>query len=51
MCRTTGILAGMSPESTVMYYEYITRTYGQRFGDLGFPEILISSVNFQKFVG
>jgi aspartate racemase len=49
MHRTIGILGGMSPESTVMYYEYITRTYGQRFGDFGFPEILIYSVNFQKF--
>lgn len=48
MHRTIGILGGMSPESTVMYYEYITRTYRQRFGDFGFPEILIYSVNFQK---
>ena len=49
MHRTIGILGGMSPESTVMYYEYITRTYEQRFGDFGFPEILIYSVNFQRF--
>jgi len=49
MHRTIGILGGMSPESTAMYYEYITRTYKQRFGDFGFPEILIYSVNFQKF--
>jgi aspartate racemase len=49
MRRTIGILGGMSPESTVMYYEYITRTYEQRFGDFGFPEILIYSVNFQRF--
>jgi aspartate racemase len=49
MHQVIGILGGMSPESTVMYYEYITRTYGQRFGDFGFLEILIYSVNFQKF--
>jgi aspartate racemase len=49
MHRTIGILGGMSPESTAMYYEHITRTYKQRFGDFGFPEILIYSVNFQKF--
>jgi aspartate racemase len=49
MHRTIGILGGMSPQSTVMYYEHITRTYKQRFGDFGFPEILIYSVNFQKF--
>jgi aspartate racemase len=49
MHRTIGILGGMSPESTVMYYQCITRTYEQRFGDFDFPEILIYSVNFQKF--
>jgi len=49
MHRTIGILGGMSPESTAMYYEYIRRTYKQRFGDFCFPDILIYSVNFQKF--
>ncbi len=48
--KTIGILGGMSPESTTLYYEHITRTYTQRFGDYGYPEILIYSVNFQKFV-
>jgi len=40
----------MSPESTAAYYEEITRTYTERFGDYGYPEILIYSVSFQKFV-
>jgi aspartate racemase len=40
----------MSPESTAVYYEHITRSYTERFGDFGYPEILIYSVNFQKFV-
>mgnify|MGYP006278172071 CR=1 FL=1 len=48
--KTIGILGGMSPESTVAYYEYITRTYTQRFGDYGYPEILIYSVSFQPYV-
>ena len=48
--KTIGILGGMSPESTTLYYEHITRTYTARFGDYGYPEILIYSVNFQKFV-
>ena len=47
--RKIGILGGMSPESTTLYYEHITRTYTARFGDYGYPEILIYSVNFQKF--
>lgn len=50
MYRKIGILGGMSPESTSTYYEEITRTYTERYGDYGYPEILIYSVNFQKFV-
>lgn len=50
MHKKIGILGGMSPESTVVYYEHITRSYTQRFGDYGYPEILIYGVNFQKFV-
>jgi aspartate racemase len=40
----------MSPESTVAYYEYITRTYTERYGDYAYPEILIYSVSFQPYV-
>lgn len=50
MHKKIGILGGMSPESTLVYYEHITRAYTQRFGDYSYPEILIYSVNFQKFV-
>ncbi len=50
MHKRIGILGGMSPESTVAYYEYITRTYTGRFGDYGYPEILIYSVSFQQYV-
>jgi aspartate racemase len=48
--RRIGILGGMSPESTVAYYEYITRSYTERFGDYSYPEILIYSVSFQPYV-
>ncbi len=48
--KTIGILGGMSPESTTAYYEYITRAYTQRFGDYGYPEIIIYSVSFQPYV-
>ncbi len=50
MHKRIGILGGMSPESTVAYYEYITHTYTERFGDYGYPEILIYSVSFQQYV-
>jgi aspartate racemase len=48
--KKIGILGGMSPESTTLYYEHITRTYTAQHGDYGYPEILIYSVSFQKFV-
>ena len=50
MHKRIGILGGLSPQSTVTYYEHIARTYYKRFGDHGYPEILIYSVNFQEFV-
>jgi aspartate racemase len=48
--KRIGILGGMSPESTALYYEHITRAYTAQHGDFGYPEILIYSVNFQRFV-
>ena len=50
MHKKIGILGGLSPESTATYYEYITREYTRRYGDYGYPEIIIYSVNFQEFV-
>jgi aspartate racemase len=50
MHKRIGILGGMSPESTVEYYQYITRTYTERYGDYGYPEVLIYSVCFQSYV-
>ncbi len=50
MHRKIGILGGMSPESTTAYYEHITRRYTAQYGDYGYPEILIYSVNFQRYV-
>jgi len=50
MHKRIGILGGMSPESTVEYYQHITRTYTERYGDYGYPEVLIYSVSFQPYV-
>ena len=50
MHKKIGILGGMSPESTVEYYQYITRAYTERLGDYGCPEIIIYSVSFQPYV-
>ncbi|MBN1658518.1 MAG: aspartate/glutamate racemase family protein [Anaerolineae bacterium] len=50
MAKRIGILGGMSPESTVAYYEYLTRTFTERYSDYGYPEIVIYSVSFQSYV-
>jgi len=50
MHKRIGILGGLSPESTIEYYQYITRTYTQRFGDYRNPDIIIYSVSFQPYV-
>lgn len=48
--KTIGILGGVSPESTITYYEHTVRTYRERFGDHSYPEILIYSVSFQTIM-
>lgn len=50
MHKKIGILGGLSPESTVAYYEHITREYVARYHDFSYPEVLIYSVNFQQYV-
>lgn len=49
MHKRIGIIGGLSPESTVTYYLHITRTYTERFGDVGYPEIVVSSANLEQF--
>ncbi|MFA5905098.1 MAG: amino acid racemase [Desulfobacula sp.] len=49
MHKKIGIIGGLSAESTVSYYLHITRTYIERFGDCGYPEIIIFSVNLENY--
>ena len=49
MHKKIGIIGGLSPESTVSYYLHITRTYVEKFGDYGYPEIIIYSVNLENY--
>jgi len=48
--KKIGIVGGLSPESTISYYQYLVRRYQELFGDHGYPEIVIYSVNFQSYV-
>lgn len=49
MKKRIGILGGISHESTGKYYELLHQKYFQRFGNYYFPEVVIFSLNFQKF--
>lgn len=49
MHKRIGILGGMTPESTITYYQHIFRRYEELHGDLGYPETVIYDVSFQRF--
>ena len=49
MHKRIGILGGLTAESTVHYYQHIFKTYEERHGDLGYPEMIIYDVSFQRF--
>lgn len=46
--RTTGLLGGMSWESTVPYFQVINREVGRRLGGLHSARIILLSVDFQE---
>ncbi len=45
-----GIVGGMSPESTVTYYQRIIQKHLEEFGDHTYPRIIMASVSFQKYI-
>jgi aspartate racemase len=47
--KRIGILGGISPESTRMYYDHIIEAYYMREQDYHSPEIVIYSLDFQRF--
>jgi aspartate racemase len=49
MYKRIGILGGMTPESTVTYYQHIFRRYEELYDDLSYPETVIYDVSFQRF--
>jgi len=49
MYKRIGILGGMTAESTVSYYVHIFKRYEELHGDLGYPEMVIFDVSFQRF--
>jgi aspartate racemase len=49
MAKRIGILGGISHESTIRYYDAIMTKYHQRTGDHYYPEVVIFSLNLQRF--
>jgi aspartate racemase len=47
MPKTIGMIGGLSPESTITYYEHITRGCFTRTGN--YPDIIIRSVDLTKY--
>lgn len=49
MSKTIGILGGLSPESTVSYYQSIIRQHFKFYGNHYYPRIVVISVCYQKY--
>ena len=49
MKRRIGILGGISHKSTARYYELIHEKYFQKHGDYRYPEVVVFSLDFQRF--
>jgi aspartate racemase len=47
--RRIGLLGGISHESTAEYYTVLHRKYYQRHGDYYYPEVVVFSLDFQRF--
>ncbi len=48
--KRIGLIGGLSPESTVHYYQILCREYNRQAGGLNFPEISLDSLNLQRLV-
>ncbi len=49
MAKRIGILGGISHESTARYYQLIHEKYYERRGDYHYPEVVVYSLDFQRF--
>jgi aspartate racemase len=49
MAKRIGILGGISHESTAAYYTRLHHKYYEKYGNHYYPEVVIYSLDFQKF--
>lgn len=48
--QVIGLVGGLSPESTVHYYQRLCRRFNEQAGGLRFPRIILTSLNLQELV-
>lgn len=48
--RVIGLVGGLSPESTVHYYQLLCRRFNEQAGGLRFPRLILTSLNLQEMV-
>lgn len=48
--KRIGLIGGLSPESTVHYYQHLCHSYNQKAGGLNFPKMTIESLNLQELI-
>ena len=48
--KRIGLIGGLSPESTVHYYQRICRRFNESAGGVNFPQMSIESLNLQELV-
>lgn len=49
--KTLGIIGGVGPESTIVYYRSIVAAYRERTRDGSYPSILINSIDLTRMLG
>jgi aspartate racemase len=48
--KTLGIIGGIAPESTIVYYRLLIASYRQKQPDGNYPPIIINSINLKKML-
>src|SRR5437899_9098815 len=46
--KLIGIIGGIGPESTIDYYRLFISTYRERRADVGYPPVVINSIDLAK---
>jgi aspartate racemase len=49
--RTSGMIGGLGPESTIDYYRSIIARFRARNKGKGYPNVIISSLDVDKAIG